>query len=437
MSPFRAIVLGAGPAGLFAAHALAAAGIDFIVLERQPEIVRYRGALLVAWPPLVRLMDQLGLYKPMLEFSTRLLTKTNLTHTGEPLCSARVFGDIEDELGYPSLGISRGNFLRVLYDNLPHHETKVKANAHAVKVETHKDGVHVYLADGSMVDGSVVIAADGVHSPVRKLIQDLGASGDSAPSSPMIPGYLSLFGHTRCVREDIALADFAESHGPGVASQCIRLNDTMFFSVLKRLAKPTMEKQRFTSEDLEKFSEEMSDIAVFPGVQLKEIWPLREETNATLLQQEEGMAEKWYHGRLVLVGDAAHKMTSVNGQGALCAALSVVVLVNNLYATLQKNSSPSTEDLEATFAKYEFMRRPVATGAVNFGAMITRSITWTAKGDEASDRARTSATMAAEAKKIILPGLSHSPVFDFIPFEGKCGTTPWMVDAKFLAANAA
>ncbi|KAI0458223.1 hypothetical protein F5B21DRAFT_500488 [Xylaria acuta] len=438
MTGFRAIVLGGGPAGLFTAHALAAAGIDFVVLERQPEIVRFRGALLVLWSPFVRLMDQLGLYKPALQYSTRLTTKSHFTHSGESLCSDRVFEAIEDELGYPTIGLSRGNLLRVLYENLPERDTKVRANAHAVRIETNKDGVRVHLADGSVVDGSVVIAADGVHSLARELIQRLGngsaVSGDSKPASPMVPAYLSLFGHTRGIRDDIALGDFAESHGPGTASQSIRLRDAMYFTVLKRLQGPPPENKRFTEEDADKFAEEMADLTIFPGIKLKEIWPRREEATAVLLHQEEGVAEKWYHGRVVIVGDACCKMTSVNGQGAMTAVMSASVLVNNLRATLDKNPEPGTEDLEATFAKYEASRKEVAVGVVNMGIWLTRFVTWTGEASEAQDRKQSSAgNMAKQSVQRFVPVFSKSPVLDFIPFESQHGNTPWEVESKSAA----
>jgi 2-polyprenyl-6-methoxyphenol hydroxylase-like FAD-dependent oxidoreductase len=96
MANFRVIILGAGPVGLFTANALAAAGIDYIVLERQPEIVRYRGALIVIWPPFVRLLDQLGLLESVLKYSTRFTSKTNFTHAGEPLSSFPLFEFVEE-----------------------------------------------------------------------------------------------------------------------------------------------------------------------------------------------------------------------------------------------------------------------------------------------------------------------------------------------------
>ena len=61
-----------------------------------------------------------------------------------------------------------------------------------------------------------------------------------------------------------------------------------------------------------------------------------------MVNQEEGYCDKWYHGRIVLAGDAAHKVTSVTGMGFNMGISSAVVLANELYRTLQSEADPST-----------------------------------------------------------------------------------------------
>lgn len=60
---FRVIIVGAGPVGLYMAHALERAGIEYIVLEKQSSVLNFSGQLLFTWPQTVRLFDQLGLYE--------------------------------------------------------------------------------------------------------------------------------------------------------------------------------------------------------------------------------------------------------------------------------------------------------------------------------------------------------------------------------------
>lgn len=62
-SKFRVIIVGGGPVGLYLAHALTAADIDFVILEQQPTVLNYSGALIFTWPQSVRLLDQIGVYE--------------------------------------------------------------------------------------------------------------------------------------------------------------------------------------------------------------------------------------------------------------------------------------------------------------------------------------------------------------------------------------
>ncbi|KAL6408424.1 hypothetical protein AUP68_08281 [Ilyonectria robusta] len=58
---FKAIIIGGGPAGLTAAHALYLAGIDFLNLEGRESVVVDQGASLVLGPQSLRVMHQFGL----------------------------------------------------------------------------------------------------------------------------------------------------------------------------------------------------------------------------------------------------------------------------------------------------------------------------------------------------------------------------------------
>ncbi|GAP82705.2 putative FAD binding domain-containing protein [Rosellinia necatrix] len=59
--PFRIIVVGGGLLGLTAAHMLAKAGLDFVVLEQHADLLPEIGSLLSLLPPTFRVLDQLGL----------------------------------------------------------------------------------------------------------------------------------------------------------------------------------------------------------------------------------------------------------------------------------------------------------------------------------------------------------------------------------------
>lgn len=57
---FRAIIVGGGPVGLSAAHALRLAGIDYVLLEQRPTVLEGRGAGLALTGNSLRVLHQFG-----------------------------------------------------------------------------------------------------------------------------------------------------------------------------------------------------------------------------------------------------------------------------------------------------------------------------------------------------------------------------------------
>jgi 2-polyprenyl-6-methoxyphenol hydroxylase-like FAD-dependent oxidoreductase len=66
---FRVIVAGGGLVGLTTAHILSKAGIDFVVLEQHDNVTPYLGSLLSIMPSTLRVLDQIGLLRPLEPFS--------------------------------------------------------------------------------------------------------------------------------------------------------------------------------------------------------------------------------------------------------------------------------------------------------------------------------------------------------------------------------
>lgn len=93
--PFRVIIIGAGPTGLYMAKALTAADIDFVVLERGPKDFRERGNHLVILPHTARLFDQLGLFEEAKKRTYDLHSKIEMTRTGRVLSNFSVWDDLE------------------------------------------------------------------------------------------------------------------------------------------------------------------------------------------------------------------------------------------------------------------------------------------------------------------------------------------------------
>jgi 2-polyprenyl-6-methoxyphenol hydroxylase-like FAD-dependent oxidoreductase len=82
MANFRVIIIGCGPSGLTAAHVLARAGIDFVILEQRDNIFQDTGASLVFNPQSLRVLAQLGLLDRLKSTGSEIQRVQNLTHSG-------------------------------------------------------------------------------------------------------------------------------------------------------------------------------------------------------------------------------------------------------------------------------------------------------------------------------------------------------------------
>ena len=81
----RIIVVGGGPVGMTAAHALTKAGIDFVLLESRPEIVLNAGSNLVLSAMGLRALSQLGLLSALAKVSSPVTKFKRFDHKGRDL----------------------------------------------------------------------------------------------------------------------------------------------------------------------------------------------------------------------------------------------------------------------------------------------------------------------------------------------------------------
>lgn len=94
---FRAIIVGAGPTGLALGNMLAAANIDFIILERHRSVITESGACIMLWPHTTRVLDQLGLMDKAVRSALPLDTKTVIDYNGKQVSSDPAFRLIEEK----------------------------------------------------------------------------------------------------------------------------------------------------------------------------------------------------------------------------------------------------------------------------------------------------------------------------------------------------
>lgn len=285
---------------------------------------------------------------------------------------------------------SRKKFLDILYRRLP--RDSVKPGKVVVDVQTHDTGVRVLLEDGSVEEASMVIGADGVNSTLRGIVQKSSSakkgpvSGvsdehehEQAELDPIVASYQSLLGTSKPLT-GMPRNMFWEMRGRGITAQVWSSDEEVLWIVFRRL--PTLNKlgRTYTEAEAEAMAADCAGLVPVPGSPFRDLWDAR--TWSRLVDQEEGFVlhGAWHHrggGRVVLVGDCVHKMTSNAGFGLNMGVQGVVSLVNTLRSCLlATNFTPDAAVLGQVFERYRADCAGDGREAVAMSRYTTDLATW-------------------------------------------------------------
>lgn len=158
------LVVGAGIAGLAAARTLRGLGATVELVERaaSPEAP---GAGIYLPGNAVRALDTLGVGAEVAARSVRVERQRTSDHRGRLLFEVST-DDLWQGVGN-CLALPRADLWQVLCSGLD--DVPIRWNLSPVELAEHSHGVRVSLSDGKAVDYDLVVAADGVHSTVRRL----------------------------------------------------------------------------------------------------------------------------------------------------------------------------------------------------------------------------------------------------------------------------
>lgn len=205
--------------------------------------------------------------------------------------------------------------LRLLYNRIS-QKHRVLTGQKVKEVITSPTGVEVCTAAGLRYQGDIVIGADGIHSAVRREMFRL--------ADKMSPGYFSpkqddgVPCHYQC---SFGIARDVEAWSDG--EQCFTLghghsfliapgpNQRVFWFLFSRLPETLYGKDipRYTKEDEAAFVAKNRNLPITEKLTFGQLYDKR--ISSTLTAIHEVVYKKWYFDRILVIGDAAHKVRSI------------------------------------------------------------------------------------------------------------------------------
>ncbi|HSA50916.1 MAG TPA: flavin-dependent oxidoreductase [Yinghuangia sp.] len=348
----RVVVAGGGIGGLAAALSLHAAGIDRVtVLEAAPEI-RPLGVGINLLPHATRELTELGLADELAELGVATARLTYFNRHGQEIWSEP--RGLAAGYHWPQYSVHRGALqmllLRAVRERLG--ADAVRTGAVVAGYEDLPGAVRVRLHDGTRVDGDVLVGADGIRSAVRRRL--FPAEGPPPwnglvlwRGTTRVPHPAFLGGRTMVMAGDgtekfvaYPLADVPDDDGRVLLNWIAeRPLDTPPPAPgdWNRPAEPAAILRHFGD-----WRFDWLDVpAVISGAETVFEYPM----------VDRDPLPQWTHGRVTLLGDAAHAMYPIGSNGASQAILDARVLAHAL----------ATHPLDEALAGYEAQRRPATT----------------------------------------------------------------------------
>jgi FAD-dependent urate hydroxylase len=353
----HALVIGAGVAGPVLAVALQRAGLEATVFERDPAGAEQRGSWITFQANGMDALRAIGAAGRVERLGYDVETISFINGKGKslgrmPMAAPRGDGQLSQMMRRADLyaglaALAREHGARV------HHGKELTGAVTAAG-----GGVEARFADGTTATGDLLIGCDGIHSPVRTVIDP------QAPAPRYVP-VLNLGGYIPGFTVDVPPREFRMQFGTRCFFAWMPTPDggTIWF------ANPPMarEPERGVLSGLadarwRRWLHDLMDGDAGPSREIIDAAPGPLTGWATY---DMPVVRRWHNGQnMIIIGDAAHATAPSAGQGASMALEDAVILAKCL------RDGPSTA---AAFGTFDSLRRDRVEKIVRHGARSANS----------------------------------------------------------------
>jgi len=332
------VIVGGGIGGLFVANALVTHGLEVSVYEQAPALGEV-GAGVYLTPNSVRHLQRVGLGPAVDKWGAKVGKNSRYYHhDGSFIAPVQV----TDSMGWnATYGMHRADLVEILAKALP--AGVVHAGHRCIGFEQNGGVCRVSFANGAIVEGDVVIGADGIHSEVRQYV--------FSPRRPVFSGTVAYRGVVRTELVPEWPAECWEmwlGQGKHFLTYPLRagalINFVGFVPVDAKM-KEEMRESWSAPGDPDALRREFANWDARIGSLLRQV-----QTTFRSALHDRDPSPSWTRGRLTLLGDAAHAMLPHLGQGANQSIEDGMALATIL-------ASVTRETIPGALLAYERLRR--------------------------------------------------------------------------------
>ncbi|KAF8932601.1 hypothetical protein EDD21DRAFT_379031 [Dissophora ornata] len=345
IEPPKVMIAGAGIGGLFLAILLERQNVPYMIYERASEVKSF-GSVMGFGANILPVFEQLGMLDDIMAIA-RPCRALNMVDRDLQFLDGIDFSDYKERTGYDTIMFTRPNLHRLLASRVP--AEKILFSKRVLGVEENETGVTVKMADGSSYRGDILVGADGAYSGVRQgLYKSLDKEGalPTSDKEDLQVGHLCMVGTTDpldpekypAVKNETATFERVINNGDPYTWHTVNLRENrLCWGVVMQIDSPAASKEvafrnsEWDSDADDSIMHKVYDSKTPVGGVVRDLVSATPKDNLSKIFLEEKLFETWYHGRIVLLGDACHKLYPSAGQGAVNAMQDAVVLANGIY----------------------------------------------------------------------------------------------------------